>query len=208
MTEKQNLRANNIHLVTVAALDLFFKNGIDNSTVDDIAEHAGISKMSIFRYFDTKVNIVAAATEELFENVDICFKNSHFFDSSGTLTGMELVKKYLDIYPHLIDQHPQFLNYLCEVVLFFSKHDISYQFPRFNLMEESWIRALETGMSDNSVAHIEHYETSHRTIHNLFMGVNLRLFLKAKDLSSPDITNELKGQTQRILDMTIKYLAP
>lgn len=208
MTEKQNLRANNIQIVTVAALELFYKNGIDNSTVDDIAALARISKMSIFRYFDTKANIVAAATQELFSKVDIGFKKSHFIDDTDQLTGMELVKKHLEIYSHLIDYHPRFLNYLCEVVLYFSKHDISYQFPRFNLMEKCFIKALERGMSDNTVIHIEDYETSHRTIHNLFMGVNLRLYLKEKDLSLPDVAKELKAQTKCIADMTIKYLAP
>lgn len=208
MTNKQVIRENNIQVVTTAALELFLKNGIENSTIDDIALHANVSKMSVFRYFESKTDIVKAATEELFSSADYKFENSNLSEDNSMLTGMQLVKKYLGIFTNIIDHHPQFINYLCELVLFFSRHDIDPDFPQNKKLEELWIIALERGMSDKSIGFVKNYKTFYRTLHNLFTGVFLRLYLEKRNLSLPEILPELKGRTDRIVDMTIKYLEP
>lgn len=208
MTSKQIIRENNIHTVTVAALELFLKNGIENSTIDDIAVYANVSKMSIFRYFQSKVDIVKAATIELFKNTQYRLKKSSFSDDNNMLTGMQFAKKQLEIFTDVIDNHPQFLNYLCELVLFFSRHELDIDFPQKKQLEELWIAALERGMLDKSIGFIENHKTFYRTLHNLFVGVILRLYLIKRNLASPEILPELKGRTSRIVDMTIKYLEP
>lgn len=208
MTSKQNLRADNVQAVTMAALNLFYKNGIDKTTINDIAALAGVSKMSVFRYYATKADIVVATTKEFFKYMDEHFMKNSSSNDDALLTGMGLVENYLSTYYHLIDAHIEFANYLCEVMLFFSKQSKPYHFPKDDLLEEYWIKALERGMRDKTIAPIPNYETSHHTIHNLFMGVNLRLYLKNKSLSDPDTVHEVKDQTRRIIDMIIKYLAP
>ena len=42
-----------------AAMELFTKNGFDSTTVEEIAEAAGVSKRSFFRYFETKADLLA-----------------------------------------------------------------------------------------------------------------------------------------------------
>src|ERR1700749_3155227 len=42
-----------------AATDLFFEKGYDETTVDDIALRAGISRRSCFRYFASKSDLMA-----------------------------------------------------------------------------------------------------------------------------------------------------
>src|ERR1035437_7935525 len=42
-----------------AAIDLFAKKGFDETTIDDIAEAAGISRRSVFRYFPSKNDMMA-----------------------------------------------------------------------------------------------------------------------------------------------------
>jgi AcrR family transcriptional regulator len=41
-----------------AALDLFGRRGYDRTTVDDVAERAGVSARTAFRYFPTKAHLV------------------------------------------------------------------------------------------------------------------------------------------------------
>lgn len=42
-----------------AAIDLFAKKGFDDTTVDDIAEAAGTSRRTLFRYFESKSDLLA-----------------------------------------------------------------------------------------------------------------------------------------------------
>ena len=42
-----------------AAIDLFIRNGFNETTIDQVAEAAGISQRSFFRYFATKADLLA-----------------------------------------------------------------------------------------------------------------------------------------------------
>ena len=55
--------------ITDAALPLFLEHGFDATTVDQIAEAAGISRRSFFRYFKTKEDVVLGDLSALGEQV-------------------------------------------------------------------------------------------------------------------------------------------
>lgn len=51
--------------IVLAALDLFTEQGYDDTTVAQIAERAGITKSTFFRYFPDKRELLAAGQETL-----------------------------------------------------------------------------------------------------------------------------------------------
>jgi len=51
--------------LVVAAVDLFTEQGYDETTVTQIAERAGVTKSTLFRYFPDKREILAAGQETL-----------------------------------------------------------------------------------------------------------------------------------------------
>ncbi|HEV2486552.1 MAG TPA: TetR family transcriptional regulator [Terracidiphilus sp.] len=59
-----------------AAIELFAKKGFDETTVEEVAEAAGISRRSFFRYFESKDDLLALNTvncgEKLCEAVKSC----------------------------------------------------------------------------------------------------------------------------------------
>ena len=68
--------------VVASAMELFHENGYDNVTIADIAAHAGVGRRTIFRYFETKEDLV------LFDHADyvatfrrLLFEQRHAFDS-------------------------------------------------------------------------------------------------------------------------------
>lgn len=56
------------------AYTLFYKNGYSNTTVTDIAKTAGISKGLIYRYFNTKEDILFASNNDTLKCLD-SFRN-------------------------------------------------------------------------------------------------------------------------------------
>jgi mycofactocin system transcriptional regulator len=63
-------RATNRDAVDRAALDLFGTRGFAETTVDDIAEAAGISRRTFFRYYDSKNDVVWGAFDALLQDLD------------------------------------------------------------------------------------------------------------------------------------------
>ena len=60
--------------IIAAAEKVFFKQGVDNATMDDVAEQSELSKATLYLYFSSKEEIYAAiylkGQETLFKMID------------------------------------------------------------------------------------------------------------------------------------------
>lgn len=54
MNKRERNRLRNRRRMARIALELFLENGFDGTTIDEIAERAGVSSRTFFRYFPTK----------------------------------------------------------------------------------------------------------------------------------------------------------
>jgi len=67
-----------------AAIELFAKHGFDETTVEEVADAAGISRRSFFRYFESKDDLLALNTvhcgEAICETVQSCPPNLSLLD--------------------------------------------------------------------------------------------------------------------------------
>ena len=67
-----------------AAINLFSQNGFDETTVDEIAEAAGISRRSFFRYFESKDDLLAQDAinngEHICQTVRLCSANLTLYE--------------------------------------------------------------------------------------------------------------------------------
>lgn len=70
-----------------AATDLFAEQGYDETTIDDIAKRAGISRRSFFRYFSSKSALMAYGVvdyaKHLTDAIEACPPNTRFQRFSG-----------------------------------------------------------------------------------------------------------------------------
>lgn len=62
-------RINTSRAIEVAALEICLERGIDEITIEDIAQAAGISRRTFYRYFDTIDDILAASPRRSLDNI-------------------------------------------------------------------------------------------------------------------------------------------
>ena len=89
-------REKNIRLVTEKALDCFLENGIEKTKIADIARLSGLTERSVFRYFETKADLVLSASllywNRVLKRIDRMLQDDSPGDST---TGLEDAAKIL-----------------------------------------------------------------------------------------------------------------
>ena len=73
-----------------AALDLFADQGYDTTTTDEIAERAGVSPRTFFRYFPTKESVLFVGEYGWFQSF-----TQQFLDQPEELTDVEAIRQTL-----------------------------------------------------------------------------------------------------------------
>lgn len=83
------------------ALQCFVEKGIEETTIPEIAEQAGITERTVYRYFGTKENLVIEAALLLWEMVETeveqKYKESDVNSMSGAKQIELLIKGYADL---------------------------------------------------------------------------------------------------------------
>ena len=110
-------REKNIRLVTEVALDCFLANGIEKTKVADIALRSGLTERSVFRYFETKADLVLAASllywKRILERID---RMSHTVADGGT-TGLQDAENVLVCYSQLYRLDPNGMRFTLDAEL-------------------------------------------------------------------------------------------
>ena len=106
MPKKYNSQATIENVLTVSA-KLFLEKGFDKTSIQDIAEAAGISKGAIYHHFKSKDEIIRAVTENQTKTTKSMLES--WLSETDTLTGKEqltaILEKNLDCQDaHYLDE--------------------------------------------------------------------------------------------------------
>lgn len=94
----QEVREQNIALVTQSALACFVENGIEKTTIRDIAQHAGLTERSVYRYFAGKDELVIAAAYLYWDRAKELAAQSLAKQRRRGMTGIEEIRVLLRSY--------------------------------------------------------------------------------------------------------------
>lgn len=83
------------------AEDLFFKYGIKNITMDEIAKHLGMSKKTIYQYFKDKDEMVHSLILEKIEEDKCIFGKTHKESENIVVEAFAIMKNIRDIMGHV-----------------------------------------------------------------------------------------------------------
>ena len=96
----QEVREQNIALVTQTALACFVENGIEKTTIRDIAQHAGLTERSVYRYFAGKDELVIAAAYLYWDRAKELAAQSLAKQRRRGMTGIEEIRVLLRSYAY------------------------------------------------------------------------------------------------------------
>ena len=176
MTREQE-RTTNRNAIILAATKLFLRDGIDKTTVAQIAEEANLSSMSVYRYFGTKQSIAVAVAnyllqEYLEEHRTRCAAGEHPGE-----TGHDAFTRVVRGYVATYEAHPEYVDFLQDMGSYSMREGLSYdldymQFGSIHVdnIDRPARLALSRGIQDGSIRKDINVESVGLILANLLTG--------------------------------------
>lgn len=173
-------REKNIRLVTEVALDCFLANGIEKAKVADIALRSGLTERSVFRYFETKADLVLAASllywKRILERID---RMSHTVADGGT-TGLQDAENVLVCYSQLYRLDPNGMRFTLDAELTLHAagrlYEIKNQPPEpFETSGGPMAKAIRKGLADGSISPEVDVREIYYNSYDAILGIMQRL---------------------------------
>lgn len=186
----------NIQKVINAALDSFIKYGIEDSKISDIAATAGLTERSVFRYFDTKSDLVLAAAMLFWDRVkksvtksgnEVLEDNKANPNSSGIKEVETILKNYTHIY----------FNQSKQLVFVHEAEAYLYRHGKEKLLNNSPILsfqdstdplaiAIKKGLEDGSICKDIDIEDLYYNTYDSILGVLQKLAIRRNENDTND----------------------
>ena len=178
----EELREQNKQLTVKKALELFLKNGVEQTTTRDIALATGLTERSIYRYFETRADLVLATSFLFWEQVSARAEELVEEQFYQGMTGIEQIRIMLQFYSSMGRDHPEQVRYILQVesVLYNAgvTLDIQARPPgRFDGSSSPLVRAIRTGLADGSVSPNVNVKELYYNTYDAILGVMQRQIL-------------------------------
>ena len=173
----QEVREQNIALVTQTALACFVENGIEKTTIRDIAHRAGLTERSVYRYFATKDELVVAAA---FLYWDRAKAQALSAARQPGMTGVEEIRVLLRSYAGLIFTDPAGIRFSldAEVALCNAgrQHAVVNRPPeRYEVAPGPIAAAIRHGLADGTVDPNANVKMLYYNAYDAILGVIQRM---------------------------------
>ena len=153
----EELREQNKRLTVEKGLELFIKNGVEQTTVRDVATAAGLTERSVYRYFSSKADLVLATAFLFWERIAKRVEERVNEKGYQGMTGIEQVDIMLRFYANLYLENPDSVRFIlsCETALYNAGVTTGIQSRppgRFEDSDSPMVRAIRAGLADGSVS--------------------------------------------------------
>lgn len=195
------------YAVEVAA-GLFLEKGIEEVKMTDIAENCGIGVASLYRFFETKTEIVLRAGSILWQKVNKDFLK--YVQNSDATDGLSLLIYDLKYFKKLFVRNKEFIKFLDD----FDRLMLDEKMPPEHLADyeksivnfyEPFNTAYEMGIKDGTIRKIDDLHLVYSTITHSLMAISQK-FIRGAILPGDDKTQTDK-EIEKLLEMTAKFLA-
>ncbi len=155
---KSSIKERNRERVIKYALESFIEFGIEKTKISDIAKKAEITERSVFRYFDTKSDLVFEAVLLFWKNVKNKVGTKYKESIGDDISGIEQVKEVLKAYSEIYFTNRQ------EFVFIHEAESYLYRVGKSELIENKYLlsnktssnpleTAIKNGIKDGTIRH-------------------------------------------------------
>lgn len=175
-------RYNMIHIADTA-MPLFFSKGIKETSVEEIAKQGNISRVTIYKYFPTKLDIVVSVFRRYLRSWSPVIKEALFSKDYQKLSGFEQIRLQLSLYSEIHMQNPAFLPFLSELNIMLSENNVKKENNRLNSIvnkkfDDFYFTSIHKGVQDGSICtRPDCEETDYLYVRKIIEGIYIRCYL-------------------------------
>ena len=180
------LREQNKQLTTEKALTLFIRRGVEQTSIKDIARAAGITERSIYRYFETRSQLILATTFLFWQRISSQVNNLLNSQMDQALTGIQRIRLMLRFYSTLYVEHPEYVRYIlnAETALYNAGVTVAIRSRppgRFEDSDSPLVQAIRLGLADGTVSREVNVKEIYYNAYDAILGAMQRQVLGSTD---------------------------
>ena len=171
----------NTQKVIKTAQRLFLNEGIASVSINKIAAEAGLTPMSVYRYFGSKDKLIAAVWQDaLVVSYDDFMKRYHAITADMT-TGYERFVACMELYIAVYSEFPQWFRYTREMFSHTSTFSIAHSQDMEHVFWKYFdkeipiplLKALKDGVADGSLKPDINIYQVYQIVHNVYTGTSI-----------------------------------
>lgn len=196
------------HIVS-NALHVFFDIGIEQATMNEVAAASRVGVATVFRYFETKKQLVIEAAQLLWENEHHLI-NHYLPDDFDDFNGLRQLEHILFVFKYYYQERPGVFRFLEQFDNFIANEKIdvieleNYEY-RVLTWKEPIFNAIKKGQLDQTIRLDFDKEVFYLSITHLLMSLASKLVIRGQILSSDlEVTGE--AQLDFVLSMIIDHV--
>ena len=177
--------------ILTAALELFCKKGIEDTSVEDVAKEAGVGPATIYRYFETKAELAIRTGTAYWKKVSGNYLRNLETEEYCEENGKTQLEQIFSIFLRIFTEEYDFLKFLQEFDVFVQKYEISYQrlaeYEAMILNLKPYVTdALHKGQSDGSLKFSYSVDEIYFSITHTMLSLMQKLASSGRILSSDE----------------------
>lgn len=180
------LREQNKQLTTEKALSLFIRQGVDQTSIKDIARAVGITERSVYRYFETRSQLILATTFLFWQRISSQVNDLVADQIDQALTGIQRIRLMLRFYSTLYLEHPEYVRYIlnAETALYNAGFTVAIRSRppgRFEDSDSPLVQAIRLGLADGTVSREADVKEIYYNAYDAILGTMQRQVLCSTD---------------------------
>nr|WP_300003581.1 TetR/AcrR family transcriptional regulator [Tissierella sp.] len=174
-------------LIIEKAREVFLEKGFFNTVMDDIAQRVGLTRRSLYRYFQTKEELAYETTIELLDEWN-SYQNDIFLKLEGE--GIRRLKSFLDDLIDYMEKRIDVMMYLGEFDFYFKDDGLIkpssksiVKFDEIILKSDHLLsEIIKLGKKDGSIREDLDVDLTVATISNVLWSFGQRIAIRSKSI--------------------------